>query len=56
MGNVSAQQVQGRFLDMKRNSIGVIVLVGVFLSALVAMAIAAKDKYYSACPTWARIL
>jgi hypothetical protein len=30
---------------MKRNSIGVIVLVGVFLSALVAMAIAAQDKY-----------
>ena len=30
---------------MKRKSIGVIVFVGVFLSALVAMAIATQDKY-----------
>jgi hypothetical protein len=43
--NVTEQEGQERRLDMKRNSIGVIVLVGVFLSALVAMAIAAQDKY-----------
>ena len=45
IGNVTEQEGQERRLDMKRNSIGVIVLVGVFLSALVAMAIAAQDKY-----------
>jgi hypothetical protein len=45
IGNVSKQQVQERRLDMKRNSIGVIVLVGVFLSDVVAIAIAAQDKY-----------
>ena len=45
IGNVSEQQVQERRLDMKRNSIGVIVLVGVFLSDVVAIAIAAQDKY-----------
>src|SRR6204780_5325704 len=30
---------------MKRKSIGVIVFVGVFLSVLVALAVAAQDKY-----------
>jgi hypothetical protein len=45
IGNISEQQVQERRLDMKRNSIGVIVLVGVFLSDVVAIAIAAQDKY-----------
>ena len=45
VGNVTEQEGQERRLDMKRNSIGVIVLVGVFLSAVVAIAIAAQDKY-----------
>ena len=41
---------------MKRKSIRVIVFVGVFLSVLVALVIAAQDKYTLRVPKWTRIL
>ena len=56
IGNVSEQRVQGMSLDMKHKSIGVMIFVGVFLSALVAMAIATQDKYTLRIAKWARIL
>ena len=41
---------------MKRKCIRVIVFVGVFLSVLVALVIAAQDKYTAARAQWTRIL
>src|SRR5579862_4489079 len=45
ISNVSHQYIQQWRLGMKRKSIRVIVFVGVFLSVLVALVIAAQDKY-----------
>ena len=41
---------------MKRKGIGVIGFVGVSLSVLVALAMAAQDKYTLRVAEWARIL
>ena len=41
---------------MKRKSVGVIVSVGIFLSVLVALAMAAQDKYTVKVPMGSRSL
>ena len=50
IGNISERLVQQRRLGMKRKVIEVIVFVGVFLSVLVALVIAAQDKYTLSVP------
>jgi hypothetical protein len=45
MSNFGEHRVQQRRSGMKRESVGVIVFAGVFLSGLAALAMAAQDKY-----------